>query len=118
MSSIVEQTTAAAPRQMTLGELIAALKTEDPDKLLPLGFGNPHSYRGYYEQLAFEPQQDRTVGDMLADAESALGATYQGWKGGDFTMNDYTDVWLAEEGSGGGETLGCLLLTFMLRQSS
>lgn len=100
--------------QYSLGELIAALKAEDPDKMVPLGFGNPHSYRGYYEQLAFEPQRDRTVGDMLADAQSALGATYQGWKGGDFTMTESTDVWLSLRGEAYAETIGRISLALML----
>lgn len=61
---------------MTLDELIAALDAADPDLVLPDGFTNPHSYRGYYEQLAFEPAQDVRVADMLADAREALGTTY------------------------------------------
>ncbi|MFB7592381.1 hypothetical protein [Streptomyces sp. NPDC056169] len=99
---------------MTLDELITALDVADPTLVLPHGFTNPHSYRGYYDELAFEPATDVPVADMLADARSALGATYTGWKGGDFVMRGYTDCWLAEEGSAGGETLGPLLLQFML----
>lgn len=99
---------------MTLDELIAALEAEDPDKVLPLGFTNPHSWRGVYSELAFEPTADVTVGRMLADAQSALGATYEGWKGGDYTMDGLTDCWLAEEGHGDGETLGPILLTLLL----
>lgn len=79
-----------------------------------MGFGRPHSYRGYYEQLAFEPVLATSVKAMLVAAESAIGTTYQGWKGGDFTMDEYTSVWLALEGDGGGETLGRLLLSLML----
>jgi hypothetical protein len=99
---------------MELGELIAALEAEDPARVLPLGFGKPHSYRGYYEQLAFEPTADVMIGDMLEAAKSALGATYEGWKGGDFTMHERTDCWLAEEGHSGGEEIGPILLALML----
>ncbi|MFE3123708.1 hypothetical protein ACFXHD_09835 [Streptomyces hydrogenans] len=99
---------------MTLEELIATLEAADPTLVLPYGFTNPHSYRGYYHELAFEPATDIMVGSMLADARSALGTTYTGWKGGDFTMQGYTDCWLAQEGSAGGETLGLLLLNLML----
>lgn len=101
------------PYPYTLGELIDALKLEDPAKRVPVGFANPHSWRGDYIELAFEPVADTTVGEMVAAAESAVGATYQGWKGGDFTMSEHTQVWLAEQGRL-GETLGRLLLSLML----
>ncbi|MFC9490722.1 hypothetical protein ACFTZM_32240, partial [Streptomyces hydrogenans] len=65
---------------MPLGELITALEAADPDLVLPDGFTHPHSYRGYYHELAFEPAHNATVGEMLADARSALGTTYTGWK--------------------------------------
>jgi hypothetical protein len=100
---------------MTLGELIAVLETAEPDLVLPLGFSNPHSYRGDYMDLAFEPTVNVTVGAMLADARTALGNTYQGWKGGDYTMDAYTECWLAEEGSSAdSETVGPILLTLLL----
>lgn len=102
---------------MTLGELITALEAAPADKVLPLGFASPHSYRGFYEQLAFEPKVRVPVGEMLAAARSALGRTYEGWKGGDFTMTDYTDCWLAVEGHGDGESIGPILLTLMLAAS-
>lgn len=100
---------------MSLGELIAALEAADPRLILPDGFHNPHSYRGYYEQLAFEPAQNVTVGAMLADARSALGAVYEGYKGGSYRMVDYTDCWIAEYGStGDGDMLSPMLVRLML----
>ena len=71
---------------MTLGELIEELKRHDRNKIVPMGFHHPHSYRGYYDQLAFEPARNITVGEMLNCAQEALNTTYPGWKGGDFTM--------------------------------
>lgn len=99
---------------MMLYQLIGVLEEADPDSVVKLGFHNPHSYRGYYEDLAFEPALNVRVGDMLADAQSALGATFQGYKGGDFTMSSHTDCWLADYGSC-GETIGALLLSYMLK---
>lgn len=99
---------------MTLDELIAALAAEDPSLVLPLGFSHPHSYRGIYSDLAFEPTRDVTVGAMLADARSALGTTYQGWKGGDNEMTGWSDCWLSEEGCGDGQMLSPILLTLLL----
>jgi hypothetical protein len=98
-----------------LGGIIARLEQEDPDRVLPIGFANPHSYRGHYEQLAFEPVRDITVGDMLAAARSALGTTFEGWKGGDFTMTETTDCWISMHGESGDNKIGPLLLDLMLR---
>lgn len=99
---------------MSLDDLIAALMAADPNLVCPNGFKNPHSYRGYYDELAFEPAQNITVGEMLAAARSALGTTYQGWKGGDYTMEGWTTCWLSMEGQSSGETLGPLLVKLML----
>jgi hypothetical protein len=98
---------------MYLNELIEELSKRDPAKVVPRGFDNPHSYRGYYDELAFEPCGETTVGAMLEAAQSAVGATYQGWKGGDFTMGDWTPVHLAYMGDC-GEGLGRTLLGYML----
>lgn len=98
---------------MTLGELITALEAADAEQIIPNGFDTPHSYRGYYNELAFEPATDITVAEMLEAARSALGETYEGWKGGQYKMTAHTDCWLAEEGCL-GETIGPLLLKLML----
>lgn len=103
-------------RYLDLAGLIAALENEDPDRVLPLGFHEPHSYRGYYEQLAFEPARDIRIGDMLAAARSALGATYQGYKGGDFTMGPRTECWIADYGTDSDNRIGPLLLHLLLAQ--
>jgi hypothetical protein len=83
---------------VTLAELIARLEAANPQQVVTRGFDSPHSYRGDYMDLAFEPATDITVGDMLDAARSALGETFTGYKGGDFTMDGYTDCWLAEYG--------------------
>jgi hypothetical protein len=98
---------------VNLSELIKTLEAADPGRVVPLGFGHPHSYRGYYDELAFEPREDVTVAQMLSDARSALDATYDGWKGGEFTMSEYTYCWLAVEGCT-GEGIGPVLLRYML----
>lgn len=97
-----------------LSDLIARLEREDPARVLPLGFANPHSYRGDYCDLAFEPVANIAVGDMLAAARSALGATFEGWKGGDYTMFEHTDCWIAERGDSSDNKIGPLLLDLLL----
>ncbi len=100
---------------MTLKDLIEELEKQPPEKIARKGFHHPHSYRGDYCDLAFEPKNVVTAGEMLADAKSALGKTFEGWKGGDFTMNEYTECWIADKGSGGGETIGPTLLWYMFQ---
>lgn len=103
---------------MTLDELIAALESADPTQVCPAGFNNPHSYRGYYTDLAFEPASDITVGEMLAAARSALGTTYIAWKGGDYQMTGDSDCWLSQVGSASEETLSATLMKLMLNAST
>ena len=97
---------------MFLKELIEYLEKKDPNIVVPVGFCCPHSYRGYYIELAFIPEKDTTVGAMLECAKTALGETYTGWKGGEFTMGECTDVYLAEHGEL-GEEIGKVLLDYM-----
>ncbi len=91
---------------LNLGQLIALLEAW-PDKadacrfgfgsLSPTGFD---SYRGYYNHLAlgFESAHtypDPSVATVLAWARAAVGKTFTGYKGGDFTMGLETPVWVA-----------------------
>lgn len=97
---------------MTLGELIAELR-DAPRATLREGFHKPHSYRGYYDCLAFQPAENVTVEQMLSDAEDSVGRVFHGYKGGDYTMGLYTPVYLAEYGAC-GEELGHLALKYLL----
>lgn len=99
---------------MSLGELIEILEAEDPNKVVPFGFGDPHSYRGYYDELGFEPKRNVTVASMLADCRRSLGATFTGYKGGEYTMSTYTQCWLARWGDTSDDTLGPALLRCLL----
>ncbi len=98
---------------VTLGRLIKELKKIDADQIIEFGFYHPHSYRGYYDELAFEPKKNVTAGSMLACAESAVGKVYSGYKGGDYTMTELTDCWIANYGRCGvglsPELLGWML---------
>ena len=119
--------------RMTLEELIQRLENENPMQVVPVGFGHPHSYRGYYaetaiagtenpdsitqkifrDELAFKKVKNVTVAQMLADAKSAVNETFTGWKGGEFTMRPSTDVWVVEEQGECGEGIGTMLLDYM-----
>ena len=94
---------------MTLGELIARLEKEDHGLVLIPGFGDTHSDRGSYCDIAFEPlPEGRAIGETLASAKLAIGATFQGYKGGDYVMDEHTTVCLGNWGECGehvGETM-------------
>ena len=101
----------------TLGELIKFLEERDPDLVVPLGFGKPHSYRGYYEDVAFVPVSKTTVGEMLQHAKSAMGKTFTGYKGGEFHMDENTSVWIAQWSKEGDE-ITPTLLRYMVGETS
>lgn len=98
---------------MTLGEYIDALTAADQSKLCTIGFSNPHSYRGFYYELAFEPVENITVAEMLAVANGCVSMYFQGYKGGEFRMGIYTNCWVAEWGST-GSSLSPVELGFVL----
>lgn len=102
---------------MTLGELIEALKTMNPDAAVSHGFGKPHSYRGYYDDLSFEPQEQARVGDMLRFAESALGAKFCGYKGGEYQMDEYATCWIAEYGDNSGDGISRQLVEYWRKEA-
>jgi hypothetical protein len=98
---------------MTLGELINFLKQYPPESKVPLGFDYPHAYRGYCDQLAFEPVENTCVGTMLAAANRALNATFEGYKGGEYKMEEWVECRLAAYGCS-GESIGPILLSYMV----
>jgi hypothetical protein len=97
---------------MTLGELILALKQLNPDAVVTHGFDKPRSYRGYYDQLAFEPKKHARIGNMLAHAESALGGNFQGYKGGWYKMHVHTDCWISEYGTCSNDGISSQLVAY------
>lgn len=70
----------------------------------PCSVGFVGSYRGYYDDLAIAPAFNgrETVAGTLAKLESALGATFTGYKGGEFVMDDATPLWVAGYGHASG----------------
>jgi hypothetical protein len=72
--------------------------------------GRLRSYRGIYAHLALERAGEyfkcEDVAGLLAIAERAVDATFEGYKGGDFKMSRDTPVWVAD----GGEYTGWALM--------
>ena len=92
---------------LTLGGLIAQLKKLPADCVLSadMGWQPSHklsSYRGYYSDLAIEPGAATTAGKLLVTSKAALGATFEGYKGGNFLMSAKTPLWLSAYGINSG----------------
>ena len=90
-----------AETQMTLGKLISALESM-PICAEVANLKEPHSYRGYYSDLAFElGQGKRLASDLLSECKKAMGEVFYGYKGGEYVMGSKTPVWIAEYGCTG-----------------
>lgn len=99
---------------LTLGELVDALRgvqSIEHDLIVKLEWGERlvniedlGSYRGYYEDIAIEPggNAELTVEETVNMLSDAIGRTYEGYKGGDFTMRADTAVWAAHYGDSSG----------------
>jgi hypothetical protein len=100
---------------MYLIDIVEALEAADQTHVAPIGLGEPHSFRGYYEDLAFEPERNVSVAYMLANAKKAMGSTYSGWKGGEYVMGEYTECWISYEGTSHQATkIGSVLMDYIL----
>mgnify|MGYP006078505723 FL=1 len=96
-----------ASPQFSLNDLIDRLEQLPQD--MPILLGEADSYRGYYSDLAFAPLYDtepRTVKEALKEALLAHGKTFEGYKGGEFTMEGDTPVWYSHYGSCGPAIIG------------
>jgi len=100
---------------MLLGDLISGLQLLPRNLRFRCGLWYPHSYRGSYDELAFEPLTPvravrggfkvggMTAGEILDMARDCVGAVFYGYKGGEFTMYESTPVHVAEYGNCGPE---------------
>lgn len=100
-----------------LGDIADAFAALDPGTVLPIGLADPHSYRGYYQELAVELCGPTTAGEIATMLKGCIGRTFEGYKGGDYTMRRFTDVYIAEYGSAGGDMIGPVLLHFLTHQT-
>lgn len=83
---------------MNLAQLKTLLEMQPISRLCSDGFDSPHSYRGYYNEVAFEPAHDVSIGQMLDSVNLALADTFCGWKGGEYKYNLLTPVHIAFQG--------------------
>lgn len=102
---------------MNLGNLIRALEHFKPDAEVRFDFcyttpTTLASYRGDYAQLALGWKDIGYRGEsgasfikveaLLKELRGAIGKDFTGWKGGDYTMDERTEVWVANQGDAGG----------------
>lgn len=99
--------------QLTLGKLIEQLQacdltgTDGKPKSICYDFcrfrpTSLMSWRGSYAELALGYKENGdypSAQSILEDCQSSIGATYQGYKGGDFVMDADTPVWVANYGN-------------------
>jgi hypothetical protein len=96
---------------MTLTELIVALEAVPPttevvysDGTIPERF---YSWRGDYSQLTLSADGEEaiTAGALLALAKAAVGATFEGYKGGDYVMHGDSPLYADDDGTSRGFAL-------------
>ena len=95
---------------LTLGRLVEALMVAPISTRVEYDCGGgptePHSYRGYYSDLAFQNAGEPVpVEQVLIDAKAAFGAEFTGYKGGEFLMGPDTPLWLSSYGDAGGRAI-------------
>lgn len=110
-------------QQLSLGEFIKELEStdlkydEETYKEVEFDFGTAvptelSSWRGSYDELALgyklsgydndsEHFANTKADKLLEHLKSAIGKEYEGYKGGDYTMNEDTPVWVANYGHSG-----------------
>lgn len=116
--------TFASSAQLTLGQIIEKLEKcgltygkDNKPKQVDYDFGTAipttlDSWRGSYSELALgyklsgydnndEHFTQTTAETLLSELKSAIGKEFTGWKGGEFTMDEDTPVWVANSGNSG-----------------
>jgi hypothetical protein len=99
--------------QLSVKELIDQLAEHPQDATIMVDLGNGElrypddlsSYRGYYEQLAIEyrsglgrHEKPPTVDDFTTALRGKVFDTVQGYKGGTYTIQNNTPVWVSQWG--------------------
>jgi hypothetical protein len=104
--------------EMNIRDIIAYVSPYPREMRLKRGFTNPHSYRGYYEELGVVWAPNVSIGEMIDMFQGAIGSTYQGWKGGDYTMDEKRDVFVVHGVGETGEPVSTWMLRVLLQEVS
>lgn len=111
------QETLSNSDQLTVGEILLKLepiiekqkhREEEAGVYFDFGYMRPtdiDSWRGIYAELALnytEDQEAMKVSEFYEMIKGCIGKTFEGYKGGEFTMSKHTPVWVANYGNSGG----------------
>lgn len=108
--------------QLTLGEIILKCqaiqqknrgeeRAEEPIVLFDFEYLHPgavESWRGAYDELAINFTAEGNapkLSQLLEVLEGSVGQTFEGYKGGDYTMSRHTPVWVANHGNAGNTAI-------------
>ncbi len=85
---------------MELKEFKKQIEQAETGKTFDYGISDPFSWRGSYNEVAFEIlDQPMTREEILANIEKAYTGAFYGYKGGEYTYEDYTEVHFEEDSS-------------------
>jgi hypothetical protein len=83
---------------MSIKDLLERLKQLPSETTFKHGFsGSGYSYRGDYYQVSFTRDTNVEVETMIDSLEGIIGQILPGYKGGEFVMHDYVDVYIVDE---------------------
>jgi hypothetical protein len=90
--------------EYNLGDFIKDLEKLPKNKAVQIELGvypfEFDSWRGSYRELSLDYSKTPiTVSELLKEAKKAVGKTFEGYKGGDFTMSTHTPIHIAAYGS-------------------
>jgi len=92
-------------KQLTISGLIELLTNHPNSEVENITY--PHSYRGYYDELALERiEGKRSKIELMNDLLLTIGKTFDGYKGGLYTMSENTLVWISDYGCCGDKIVG------------
>lgn len=95
--------------RLNLGQFIEVLEKRPSDQGVMFDFGGCvptgwDSYRGYYDDLAlgFSGEYGAnglTLAQLIDNSKRCIGKDFTGWKGGEYAMDAYSRIWVANPGN-------------------
>ena len=83
---------------MELKEFKDHIESTEKGKQFNYGISKPFSWRGSYNEVAFEIlEQPMTRKEILDNIELAYTEIFYGYKGGEYTYRDYTEIHFEED---------------------
>lgn len=74
-------------------------KLDNDDFVFVSSFGEPMSYRGSYDEVAFEPSYKQKLSDIKKYINKAMTEQFVGYKGGEYSYDSLTTSHIASYGN-------------------